>query len=254
MKKYAVITGASSGIGMEFAKKLAKKGYALILVARREDRLRKLAKSLPAECRILCADLTSQEECRRVYRAVADKPVEIFINNAGFGDCGHFLETDWEKERQMIRVNAEAVHYFTKQMLQKMQESNHGYILNVASCAGLFPAGPYMAAYYATKAYVASLTRAVAEELKEQGSRVYVGCLCPGPVDTEFNEVANVEFVLKGISAAACVRSALSGMRRRKVLIVPSLRVKFAVTAGRFIPAALLIRLTAGQQKKKRRR
>lgn len=251
MEKYAVITGASSGIGTEFAKRLAKQGYSLVLVARRKERLRKLAKHLPTECEILAADLSSIQECRRVYAALADKRVEVFINNAGFGDCGAFLEGDLEKEHEMIRVNVEAVHFFTKCMVQKMQLVNNGYILNVASSAGLIPAGPYMATYYATKAYVVSLTRAVAEELKQIKSGVYVGCLCPGPVDTEFNSRANVEFALPGISASRCVRYALKQMFRRRVVIVPTVRMKLVITLGHLLPQRLLIRLAAYQQKKK---
>ena len=108
-------------------------------------------------------------------------PVGILINDAGFGDCGSFLETDADKEMQMIDVNVKAMHLLMKLMLRRMEKQEGGYILNVASSAGLLPAGPYMATYYATKAYIASLTRAVALELKQRGSRVYVGALCPGP-------------------------------------------------------------------------
>lgn len=251
MKKYVVITGASSGLGAEFAKQLSKKGYAFVLVARRTQRLQKLAKRLHAECEIISADLTRLEECEQVYNSLKDKKVEIFINNAGFGDCGPFIEGSLEKEQQMIQLNIQAVHFFTKKMLQKMQKSDSGYILNIASSAGLIPAGPYMAAYYATKAYVTSLTRAVAEELRECGSHVYAGCLCPGPVDTEFNNVANVEFALRGISASYCVRYALAQMKKRRVVIIPTMRMKLAVSTGRLLPSGLYIRLVSYQQKKK---
>jgi short-subunit dehydrogenase len=132
-----------------------------------------------------------------------------------------------------------------------MDYQEGGYLLNVASSAGLLPAGPYMATYYATKAYVASLTRAVAQELKEIGSNVYVGALCPGPVDTEFNEVANVEFALSGISAKQCVSYAIRQMKRRKTVIVPSLSIRAATTLGRLIPQELCIRITGLQQKRK---
>ena len=132
-----------------------------------------------------------------------------------------------------------------------MQKENHGYILNVASSAGLLPAGPYMATYYATKAYVSSLTQAIARELKEMDSRVYVGALCPGPVDTEFNEVANVEFSLKGITAEYCVAYALRQMAKRQTVIVPTLLMKASTTMGRMAPRSLAVTITAGQQKKK---
>ena len=123
--------------------------------------------------------------------------------------------------------------------------------MNVASSAGLFPAGPYMATYYATKAYVTSITQAIARELKEEDSEIYVGALCPGPVDTELNDVANVEFALKGISAGYCVSYALKQMfDRRKVLIVPTLRMKLAVLGTRFLSRDQVVALTADQQKK----
>jgi short-subunit dehydrogenase len=182
---------------------------------------------------------------------IADKKIGIFINNAGFGDCGCFLETDEKKELAMIDLNVKALHLLTKLVIRKMDYQEGGYLLNVASSAGLMPAGPYMATYYATKAYVASLTRAIARELEEIGSNVYIGALCPGPVDTAFNYVANVEFALPGISAEECVAYAIRQMKRRKTVIVPTLSMKAATTLGRLIPPDLSIRLTGHQQKKK---
>lgn len=251
MEKYAVVTGASAGLGMEFARSLSAKGYRLILVARREKRLRKLAEQLKTECEVIEADLTKTEDCYRVMEAVQNRDVEIFINNAGFGEYGRFTETSLDKEMDMIDLNVRAVHLFTKLMLRRMIQKDCGYILNVASCAGLMPAGPYMTAYYATKAYVVSLTRAVAEELRESGSHVYVGCLCPGPVNTEFNRVANVEFQLKGISPRYCVRYGLKQMRRKKVVIVPTLPIKLAMTFGRLLPGSVYVKISASQQRKK---
>lgn len=251
MKRYAVITGASAGLGAEFARQLARKGYPLILIARRRERMEKLAQELKTHCEIIEADLSVEEECYRVFWQIEDKPVGIFINNAGFGICGEFAEISLQRELDLIDLNIRSMHLLAKLFLRKMVKSNSGYLLNVASSAGLMPAGPYMAAYYASKAYVASLTRAIAEELREKGSRVYVGCLCPGPVDTEFNQVANVEFALKGISAKECVRYALRQMIRRKVVIIPSLTMQLAMTFGRFLPTSIYVRLAAHQQKKK---
>lgn len=251
MKKYAVITGASAGIGVEFAKLLSGKGYTLILVARRKQRLEELATTLNTECEIITADLGKEEECYYLFESIKDKRVEIFINNAGFGDCGTFINADLEKEIDMVQLNVKAVHILTKLILHKMQEENSGYILNVASSAGLMPAGPYMSTYYATKAYVTSLTRGIAEELRQGQSKVYIGCLCPGPVDTEFNQVANVEFALKGITSQYCAKYAIEQMEKRKVVIIPTLKMKLAMTFGRFIPTALYVRIAAYQQKKK---
>lgn len=251
MKNYAVITGASAGLGTEFAKQLAKKGYKLILTARREDRLRSLAESLPVECVIVPADLSKTEECLRFFEIIKDRKVDIFINNAGFGNCGSFLDSDITVELDMIDVNIKAMHMLCKKMVQKMQKEDHGYILNVASSAGLLPAGPYMATYYATKAYVSSLTQAIAQELREINSRVYVGALCPGPVDTEFNAVANVEFALKGITPEYCVKYALKQMSKRQVVIIPTLLMKASTMACKMAPRSLAVKITSGQQKKK---
>lgn len=248
-KKYAVITGASSGIGAEFARRLSKMGYPLVLIARREEELKKLAATCQTKCEILTADLSREEECYRVFYELSDKKIAILINNAGFGDCGVFTENDLQKEVNMVSVNCKAVHILMKLMLKKM--GNSGYILNVASSAGLLPAGPYMATYYATKAYVTSLTRAVAHELKEKNSGIYVGCLCPGPVDTEFNKHANVKFALPGISAKECVSYALSKMAKREVVIIPTFRMRFVLTFSRFLPQNLVVQMTARQQKKK---
>lgn len=163
------ITGASSGIGQEFARQFARKGDCrLILTARRKDRLHALADSLSCPCRIEPADLSVPEECERLLAALSGETIDIFINNAGLGTCGNFLETDLEKERTMLRVNVEAMHILFKQVLCQMQKKKRGTIVNVASSAGLFPGGPFMASYYATKSYTVSLTLAVAEELRQK--------------------------------------------------------------------------------------
>lgn len=253
-RSYAVITGASSGIGREFARRLAEEGYPLVLAARRQERLEELAgelRSRGTECCLVSADLSEREGCDRLLEQLEDKRVGVFINNAGFGDCGCFLETELEKELNMIDLNVKMLHYLTKRILRKMEAQGYGYLLNVASSAGLLPAGPYMAAYYAGKAYVASLTQAVARELKERGSRVYVGVLCPGPVDTEFNSVANVRFALPGIGVEECVNCALRQMKKRKTVIVPSLTMKAAASFSRFLPREMCVRFVGMQQKRK---
>lgn len=252
---YAVVTGASSGIGTEIAKLLARQGYDMALVARRRDRLEKLDKYLSkrygTQSVIIEEDLSSREGCERLYEKISGLDVEVFINNAGFGDAGSFAETDSDKDVQMIDVNVKAVHILTKLMVRYFREKEGGYLLNVASSAGLFPAGPFMATYYATKAYVTSLTSAVAEELREEGSNVYVGALCPGPVNTEFNDVANVQFALKGISPKYCAAYAVNQMFKRKEIIVPTFRMKAAVFATRLAPRKTIVKMTAGQQRKK---
>ena len=250
-KNYALITGASSGIGMEFARRLSLEGYPLILIARRRDRLETLRSELGTECLLLPADLARREDLTRLCEDLVGRRIDIFINNAGFGVSGPFMGTDLMREINMIDVNVTAQHVLLKYVLSRMESEGGGYILNVASSAGLFPAGPFMSGYYATKAYMASLTRGVAEELRQTGSSVYVGCLCPGPVNTEFNDVADVTFALPGISAEECVDYALKKMMKRQVVIIPSAQIRAAVCAQRFIPAPVTVRITASQQKKK---
>lgn len=250
-KKYAVITGASSGIGTEFARRLSKDGYSLILVARREERLQKLKEELQTECVILTADLTDLEACQRLTKQLDSYTIDVFVNNAGFGYCGEILGIDTEIELSMIDLNVKAVHFLTKYMLDKMVKHDRGYILNVASSAGLLPAGPYMSTYYATKAYVTSFTRGIAEELRRMNSKVYIGCLCPGPVNTEFNQVANVEFALKGISPNYCANYAVDKMWKKKITIVPTFQLKALTVLSRLIPTKLYLKIAAKQQRKK---
>ena len=251
---WALITGATSGIGLEFTRQLAGQGYRLLLVARRGARLYHMKKQLEehgVKSQVLIADLASDYGREMLIRWMGQHTVDVFINNAGFGLAGSFLETDAGTERQMIELNITAMHLLMKAALKTMNARGEGYILNVASSAGLLPGGPYMATYYATKAYVASLTQAVAEELRLAGSHIYVGCLCPGPVDTEFNQVAEVKFALKGITPRKCVKTALSGMKRRKVVIVPTLTIRGAVIGGRLLPRKMAVKLTAKQQIRK---
>lgn len=193
----------------------------------------------------------SDSECLRLVKALEGRRVDLFINNAGFGDCGPFLQTELDKDLDMLSVNIRALHILTKKIGQQLYKQGFGALLNVGSCAGLMPAGPYMATYYATKAYVVSLTSALAQELREARSPVYVGCLCPGPVNTEFNAVANVEFALRGITPEYCVRCALDGMARRKTVIVPNPVVAAGMTLGRFLPRPVYIKIAAHQQRKK---
>ena len=256
-KAYAVITGASSGIGAAFAELLAKEGYSLILVARRAEKLKEVKAYIEsymhpdAICITHPMDVTDPGECDRLMELLCDQKIAIFINNAGFGDCCYFPEGDISKEMSMIDVNIKAVHYLTKLVLARFRAQKKGYLLNVASVAGLMPAGPYMATYYASKAYVVSLTMAIANELKDHKSRIYVGCLCPGPVDTEFNHTANVEFALPGISPLTCASYAVAQMKKRRTLIIPGPEIKLCALAGHIFPRALSTKIVGTQQLRK---
>lgn len=249
--KFAVITGASSGMGAEFARQLSKMGYELLLIARRQERLVELAGNLDTKADIYVCDVAKEDDCDLLLSYIGERKVDVFLNNAGFGDCGYFAETDLDKDLNMIDVNIRALHYLMKGMLRKMEVHNDGYLLNIASSAGILPGGPYMATYYATKAYVRSISLAVNQELLEAGKNIYVGCLCPGPVNTEFSQNANVEFTLKGISAEFCVSYALKQMFKRKPIILPSVTIKGVYMFNRICPLRLALKLTSRQQRKK---
>lgn len=246
----ALITGASSGIGEEFARQLSARGYDIIAVARRFDRLEKLKEELQTEVTPIACDLSSTAECIELFEKVKDEDIEIVINNAGFGLLGIFLENDLEREMSMIDVNCKAMHILMKLFLRKFERENRGYILNVCSIGGHLP-GPLLATYYATKAYVLSLTNGIYEEVRRSGKNIYVGTLCPGPVNTEFSSVANVRFSLKSRSAKDVVRCALKKMFKKKLVILPGIEVKLTALAARLVPTKLLLRISYNVQHKK---
>jgi len=176
--------------------------------------------------------------------------IDVLINNAGYGDLGYFNKTDLEKEINMINTNITGLHLLTKMYLDVMMKRNSGYILNVSSVASFFP-GPLMATYYATKAYVTNLTKAICYELKKQKSDVYIGVLCPGPVDTNFNKVANCKFNLKSQTPEKVAEIAVKNMFKKKKVICTSFAVKLARIGSKLLPDSLLCRLAFISQKKK---
>ena len=244
----AVITGASSGIGRDMAILLAQRGYDLILVARRRERLEEL--NLPTKTKIFCYDLSKEEEVYAFYGEIASEPIDILINNAGFGLFGDFLHTSLEKEMGMLSVNVRAVHILTKLFLEKFCAENHGFLMNVSSSAAFYSA-PMLSAYYASKAYVYRLTMGIYEELRQQKSGVCVSVLCPGPVKTEFDDVANVKFSLKGMESKAVAEYAIRKMFQKQTVIIPGLTMKLGKFFSRFVPEKLLLRLLYRIQKKK---
>ena len=174
----ALITGASSGIGRDMARYLSRLGYDLIIVARRENLLEELKNELKnTEVIIETMDVSDVQNCEKLFEKYPN--IDILDNNAGFGKFGEFDKVELNDELNMINTNIIGLHTLTKLYLKKMKEKDKGYILNVASSAGLLPGGPLMATYYATKAYVVSLTRAIAEELKVSSSNVKISALCP---------------------------------------------------------------------------
>ena len=247
----ACITGASSGIGKEFARQYAAKGFDLILIARNREAMERIAEEVSVAVEIIVCDLSNELKTMELAEKLKTKKIDVFINNAGFGDVGDFETTDIYKDLDMINVNIKAMHILLKKLLPQFLKRDKGYILNVASSAGMMPGGPYMATYYATKAYVVSMTGAVYDELKRRKSHVRISALCPGPVDTNFNDVAGVKFSLTGISAEECVSYAIKMLARGKLMIVPTLTMKAAVIGSKFIPRTWALHMTAGQQKKK---
>lgn len=246
----ALITGASSGIGRDMAKILSAKGYDLILVARRADRLEELKKELKTSAQIISLDLSKEESCISLHEQVKNENIDILINNAGFGVFGAFDETDLHEELRMIDTNIKAVHILTKLFLKDFKVKNSGYILNVASSAAFLP-GPLFSSYYASKAYVLRLTQAIYGELRKTGSNVYVGALCPGPVHTEFDTTANVSFSLKGLDSRFVAEYTIKKMFQRKLVIVPGTIMKCAHFFEKFLPDKLLIRFAYTAQKAK---
>lgn len=247
----ALITGASSGIGRDMARILSMKGWDLILVARREDRLKELQEQLKTEVQIICADLSEKQACFDLYEQVKEQRVDLLINNAGFGLFGAFPETDLERELEMLDVNIRAVHILTKLFVRDFIRRDSGRILNVSSSAGFLP-GPLLATYYATKSYVLRLTEAIYEELRRRGSHVHVSVLCPGPVRTEFDQVADVRFSVRGLSSKQVARYAIDQTLQNKLIIIPGALMKGARFGERFLPEKLLLRASYHMQKRKR--
>ena len=245
-----LITGASSGIGKDMARILAKKAEELVLVARDITKLEEVKKELENETKIeiISMDLSNEENCKEIHNRVQN--VDILINNAGFGDCGNFTKTSLEKDLNIIKTNVIAYHILTKLYLTDMKEKNSGKILNVASIAGFMP-GPLMATYYATKNYVVKLSEAIREELKKEKSKVQISILCPGPVETNFNKIANVKFNLREANSMQVAKYAIKNLEKGKFYIVPGFDVKIARFGAKLLPSNIISKFAYMAQKRK---
>lgn len=246
----AVVTGASSGIGREIALLLAKDNYDVVAVGRSQKRLNEVAEATRTPTQIVVADLATRADCFSLYQAIKDEDIQIVVNCAGFGVFGAFSETDLGSELDMLDVNIESLHILTKLFLKDFRAKNYGYILNVASAAAFMP-GPLFSSYYASKAYVVRLTEAIHEELRREKSNVYIGALCPGPVDTNFDQVAGVHASLDGESAQAIAQYAIKQMYKRKTIIVPGMLMKLARFASKIVPDSIMARFTYLSQRRK---
>ena len=244
----ALITGASSGIGRSIAIELANKGYDLVLVARTKSNLEETKNLCKTNSEIYEADLSNKDECIKLYNKYPD--IDILVNNAGFGVFGTFGETNLDRELNMIDLNIKAYHILTKLYLKNTIKKDSGRILNVASSAGFLP-GPLMATYYSTKNYVVRLTEAIFEELRRKNSNVKVSALCPGPVDTNFNNVAGVKFGVKSLSSDYVAKYTVNKMFKNKLLIIPGFSNRFILFFTKFMPIKMICKMTYEVQKRK---
>ncbi|MDD4375298.1 MAG: SDR family NAD(P)-dependent oxidoreductase [Clostridia bacterium] len=248
----AVVTGASSGIGYEIAIQLSEMGYDIIAVARNKEKLEKLKKECNNNVEIHVVDLSKEKEVIEFYKNVKREEIEILVNNAGFGKHGSFEEIELQSQIDMIEVNIKAVTILTKLFLKDMKRKNRGKILNIGSISGFMP-GPLMAEYYATKAYIYILTKAIRKELKKCKSKVNISICCPGPVDTEFNKVANVKFSIKAKSSKFVAKKAIKGMFNNKKVIYPGLQEKAIKIFAKILPEELLSESSYCIQRRKRK-
>ncbi len=244
----ALITGASSGIGKDLAINLSNMGYDIILVARKENKLKEVSKLCNTKAEIYVTDLSVEENCKKLFSD--HKDIDILVNNAGFGLFGEFKDTDLDKELNMIDLNIKAVHILTKLYLNEMIRKDSGKILNVTSTAAFLP-GPLMNTYYSTKSYVFKLTTALFEELRRIKSNVKVSVLCPGPVNTNFNNVAGVSFSMKSLSSKYVAKYAIKKMFKNKLVIIPGFKNKLGVIGCKFLPLKWLLKIDYNLQRKK---
>ncbi|WP_118914972.1 SDR family NAD(P)-dependent oxidoreductase [Mycobacterium shigaense] len=240
-----VITGASSGIGAELARGLARRGFPLLLVARRRDRLDQLAEEMHTEygvaAEVLPLDLSDSRARGKLADRLRAEPIAGLCNSAGFGTSGVFHELPVERESEEVTLNALVLMELTHAVLPGMVERGAGAVMNIASIAGFQPL-PYMAVYSATKAFVQTFSEAVHEEL--HGTGVSVTALCPGPVPTEWAEIANAErfsIPVAQVSPHEVAEAAIGGMLTGRRSVVPGVVPKVVSTGGRFAPRSVLL-------------
>ena len=259
--KTVLITGASSGIGYEFAKIYAKKGYNLVITARRKNNLDRIKQELESFDTAICVDiivldLSKQNSAKELYEVVKQRGILIdtLLNNAGFGVYGNFIETDIEKEIDMIELNIKSLVVLTKLFLKDMVSRNNGTIINVASTAAFQP-GPLMSVYYASKSFVLSFTEAIRNEVRD--TNVNISVLCPGPTDTEFEKSASLEesslfTKLKVMKPEKVAIIGYKGINRNKSVIIPGILNNILITFNKIIPRALVINIVRKLQESKK--
>lgn len=244
----ALITGASSGIGKSIAEYLSSLGCELYVVSRNKEKLDKIYKNFKTKVTTIELDLTKEKNCYKLHERLKKNNIDILINNAGFGDAGNFTETSLDKELDMINLNIKAYHILTKLFLKDFTKKNRGRILNIASIAGFMP-GPYMATYYATKAYILNLSLAISEELKQTNSNVKISIFCPGPVKTNFESVANVKFNTSLITSSYAAKYAIDNMLKNKIIIIPP-NMKLNHILTKITPTSLVLTINSNTQER----
>lgn len=250
-QKWALVTGASSGIGKEFVFILARNGYNVILVSRDIQRLNGIAVQLENEfgikTRTIQKDLSNPYAAVELFKQIEDLHISVFVNNAGAGICGPFIESDIEKDTDIINTNIASLTALTKLAAARMLQQNSGKILNVAS-TGAYQPGPYTAVYYASKAYVLSLTQAVREELK--GTGIDICTLCPGATATEFSKRAGKSDIKRAMPASAVARCGYKGLLKGKAVIIPGLWNKLFIAFSKLLPGSITACAVAKIQKR----
>lgn len=248
----ALVTGASSGIGREICKYLSSLGFDLVITSRDKEELTILSDMLKTKTKIIVMDLASEKSAKELYMLTKNENIDLLVNNAGFGLFGDYKNVDVTKEMEMIDLNIKALHILTRMFLRDMTARNNGFILNVASSAGLLKGGPLMSTYYATKAYVTSFTGAIYEELRRNKSKVKIAALCPGPVNTNFNNVAGVKFKVKAMEADSVAKYAIDNiLYSDKVFIIPGRKIRLGIFFSRFLSIKKLLKITYKIQRKK---
>lgn len=243
----ALITGASSGIGAVFAEQLSARGFDLILVARRRDRLEQLASRLPVHCEVLTADLSVFADQQRIAQRLAEEPrLELLVNNAGFGTKSRFWEAPLDSQRTMHQLHIMATVELTHAALRNMVPKGTGAVINVASVAA-FTRSPSNISYCATKSWMATFTEGLALELRALRSPVQVQALCPGFTYSEFHDVMGVDREripkLLWLRAEDVVRDSLNGLHQRKVFVIPGWHYRFFVACFTKLPTSLRLAL-----------
>lgn len=255
--KTVLITGASAGLGKDFARLFAAEGANVILTARRADRLESLAVAIRVdhgvETRVIPADLSEPGAAKSlVEAATADgADIDVLVNNAGFGSMGPFADMPYESQSGMVQVNVTALVELTHLVLPGMIRRGEGGILNIASTASFQP-GPFMATYFATKAFVREFSEGLAEEVRRQG--IHVSCLCPGPTATEFGDTEHMQLSaarqLSFMASEPVARAGIEGLRRNRTVVIPGALNKLGRFGAWLVPNALIRKIIAGAQRK----